>query len=68
MPSGISGRLNELFDPTVTNSSDFKTRGWDAEYGGTIAAVIDVATKVPLGGLHMDATSYGARSAPMARG
>ena len=58
VPSGISGSLNELFDPTVTNNIDFKTGGWDAEYGGKIAAVIDVTTRIPVGGFHMDATSY----------
>jgi hypothetical protein len=59
VPSGISGSLNELFDPTVTNDIDFKTGGWDAEYGGKLAAIIDVTTRVPVGGFHMDATSYG---------
>jgi hypothetical protein len=59
VPSGISGSLNELFDPTVTNNIDFKTGGWDAEYGGKMAAVIDVTTKIPAGGFHMDVNSYG---------
>ena len=34
VPSGISGSLNELFDPQVVNQIDFQTGGWDAEYGG----------------------------------
>ena len=59
VPSGISGSLNELFDPTVTNNIDFKTGGWDAEYGGKLAAIIDVTTRIPVGGFHMDASGYG---------
>ena len=31
VPSGISGSLNELFDPQVVNQIDFQTGGWDAE-------------------------------------
>lgn len=33
VPAGISGSLNELFDPSVVNQIDFKTGAWDAEYG-----------------------------------
>lgn len=59
VPSGISGSLNELFDPAVVNQMDFITGGWDAEYGGKNAAIINVTTKIPAGGLHWGASTYG---------
>ena len=59
VPSGISGSLNELFDPQVVNQIDFQTGGWDAEYGDKNAAVVNVTTRIPAGGLHLDASSYG---------
>jgi hypothetical protein len=57
--SGISGSLNELFDPQVVNQIDFQTGGWDAEYGDKNAAVVNVNTRIPSGGLHLDASGYG---------
>src|SRR5205823_1369567 len=33
VPSGVSGSLNELFDPQVVDQIRFVTGGWDAEYG-----------------------------------
>ena len=59
VPSGISGSLNELFDPQVVNQIDFQTGGWDAEYGNKNAAVVNVTTRIPSGGFHLDASSYG---------
>ncbi|HEX7977258.1 MAG TPA: TonB-dependent receptor [Gemmatimonadaceae bacterium] len=58
VPSGISGSLNELFDPEVVNQITFQTGGWDAEYGNKNAAVVNVATKIPPGSFHLDASSY----------
>lgn len=58
VPSGISGSLNELFDPEVVNQITFQTGGWDAEYGNKNAAVVNVATKIPSGGFHLDASTY----------
>ncbi len=58
VPAGISGSLNELFDPQVVNEITFQTGGWDAEYGNKNAAVVNVATKIPSGGFHADAASY----------
>ena len=58
VPSGISGSLNELFDPEVVNQITFQTGGWDAEYGNKNAAVVNVATKIPAGGFHLDASTY----------
>src|SRR5467141_1183478 len=59
VPSGISGGLNELFDPQVVNQIDFQTGGWDAEYGNKNAAVVNVTTRIPSGGFHLDASGYG---------
>ena len=59
VPSGISGSLNELFNPEVVNQITFQTGGWDAEYGNKNAAVVNVSTKVPSGGFHLDASTYG---------
>ncbi len=56
VPSGISGSLNELFDPATVNRIDFQTGGWDAEYGGKNAAVINVLTRIPTG--RADFSSY----------
>ena len=58
VPAGISGSLNELFDPSVVNQIDFQTGGWDAEFGNKNAAVVDVTTRVPAGGFHLDASNY----------
>ena len=58
IPPGISGSLNEVFDPTIVNTVDFQTGSWDAEYGGRNVAVINVQTRVPSGGFHASASSY----------
>jgi Carboxypeptidase regulatory-like domain len=58
VPPGISGSLNELFDPQVVNNIDFQTGGWDAEYGGRNAAIINVQTKIPAGGFHAGMSAY----------
>lgn len=59
VPSGVSGSVNELFDPAIVNSITFKTGGWDAEFGNKNAAVIDVTTKIPLGDFHLNASGFG---------
>ncbi len=59
VPPGISGSLNELFDPGVVNSINFQTGGWDAEYGGRNAAIVNVTTKIPAGGFHGTLSSNG---------
>lgn len=59
VPPGISGSINELFDPTVVNQINFQTGGWDAEYGGRNAAIVNVTTKIPSGGFHGSVSSYG---------
>src|SRR3989440_17348 len=64
VPAGISGSLNELFDPQVVNQIDFQTGGWDAEYGDKNAAVVNVTTRIPSGGFHLDASGYGGSFTP----
>ncbi len=59
VPSGVSGSLNELFDPKVASKIDFQTGGWDAEYGGKNIAIINIQTHVPAGGFHANVTGYG---------
>ncbi|MDB4909363.1 MAG: hypothetical protein JWO39_186 [Gemmatimonadetes bacterium] len=59
VPSGISGSLNELFDPSVVDRIEFQTGGWDAEFGNKNAAVVDVRTRIPTGGFHMNLDGYG---------
>jgi len=59
VPAGISGSLNELFDPQVVNQIDFQTGGWDAEYGNKNTAIVNVTTRIPSGGFHLDASGYG---------
>jgi len=56
---GISGSLNELFDPSIVDKISFLTGGWDAEYGNRNAAIVDVQTKVPVGHLQGAITAYG---------
>jgi hypothetical protein len=58
VPAGISGSLNELFDPSVVNEIDFKTGGWDAEFGNKNTAVVDISTRIPTGGFHVQAATY----------
>jgi len=58
VPSGISGSLNELFDPQVVNQIDFQTGGWDAEYGNKNAAVVNINTRIPSGGFHYELSGF----------
>ena len=58
VPSGISGSLNELFEPAVVNEIDFMTGGWDAEYGNKNAAIVNITTRIPAGGLHYQASGF----------
>jgi hypothetical protein len=59
VPAGISGSLNELFDPSVVNQIDFTTGAWDAEYGNKNAAIVNITTRIPTGGFHVNAGGYG---------
>jgi hypothetical protein len=57
--TGISGGLNELFDPEVASQIRFQTGGWDAEYGNKNAAIVYVTSKVPTGQFHLTASGSG---------
>ena len=58
VPSGVSGSLNELFDPQVVDQIRFVTGGWDAEYGNKNTAIVNVNTRIPVGGFHSDVGAY----------
>jgi outer membrane cobalamin receptor len=58
VPPGISGSLNELFDPNVVDRITFQPGSWDAEYGNKNAAIVDVNTRIPAGGLQAQGSSY----------
>jgi outer membrane cobalamin receptor len=55
---GISGSLNELFDPSVIDRAEFITGGWDAEYGNKNTAIVNIGTRIPSGGPHLIASGY----------
>jgi outer membrane receptor protein involved in Fe transport len=58
IPLGVFGGLNDVIDPKVIDRATFITGAQPAEYGGQIAAVIDVQTKVPSGKAHLDLSEY----------
>ncbi len=58
IPLGVFGGLNEVVDPKVIDHVTFLTGGFPAEYGGQMAAVMDVQTHVPSGKFHLDASTY----------
>ncbi len=59
VPLGVFGGLNEVVDPKVINRATFMTGGFPAEYGGQMAAIIDLNNRVPTGSFHLDASTYG---------
>jgi len=58
VPLGVFGGLNEVVDPKVIDRATFITGGFPAEYGGQMAAVIDLNNRVPSGQVHLDASTY----------
>ena len=58
VPLGVFGGLNEIVDPKVIESATFITGGFPAEYGGQIAAIVDIMNRVPGGKFHLDFSSY----------
>jgi hypothetical protein len=58
VPLGVFCGLNDVVDPKVIDRATFITGGQPAEYGGQVAAVIDVQTKVPSGKAHLDFSEY----------
>jgi len=59
VPLGVFGGLNDLVDPKVIDRALLMDGGWPAEYGGQVTAVIDLQNRVPTGGFHLDASTYG---------
>ena len=58
VPLGVFGGLNEVVDPKAIDRATFITGGFPAEYGGQMAAIIDLNNRVPTGTLHLDASTY----------
>jgi hypothetical protein len=58
IPLGVFGGLNEIVDPKVISKVAFYTGGFPAEYGGQIAGLMDIQSKVPSGNFHLDISTY----------
>lgn len=58
IPLGVFGGLNEVVDDHVIDRAIFLTGGFPAEYGGQMAGIIDIQSRVPSGHLNIDAESY----------
>lgn len=58
IPLGVFGGLNEVVDPKVIDRATFMTGGFPAEYGGQMAAIVDVQNRVPSGNYHLDASTF----------
>ena len=59
IPLGVFGGLNEVVDPKVIKLITFYTGGFPAEYGGQVAALINVQNQVPPGLFHLSLSTYG---------
>ena len=64
VPLGVFGGLNEVVDPKVIERATFITDGFPAEYGGQMAAVIELQNRVPSGAFHLDFSGYGGSYLP----
>jgi hypothetical protein len=49
IPLGVFGGLNEIVDPQVISKVTFYTGGFPAEFGGQIAGLMDIQSRVPPG-------------------
>lgn len=58
VPLGVFGGLNEIVDPKIISRVTFYTGGFPAEFGGQIAGLMDVQTRVPSGSFHLDVSSF----------
>lgn len=58
IPLGVFGGLNEVVNPKVIKLITFYTGGFPAEYGGQIAALINIQNQVPPGPFHLSLSSY----------
>ncbi len=56
---GVMGSLNSIVNTKVVNRATFMDGAWPAEYGGQLAAVINLQNRVPPGGFHLDFSTYG---------
>jgi len=68
VPAGISGSINELFEPSVVNEIAFTTGGWDAEYGNKNAAIVNITTRIPAGGLHYQLSGFAGNYGTLGQG
>jgi hypothetical protein len=59
IPLGVFGGLNEIVDPQVISKVTFYTGGFPAEFGGQIAGLMDIQSRVPPGKFHLDLSTYG---------
>ena len=58
IPLGVFGGLNEIVDPKIIYSITMMTGGFPAEYGGQMAAILDLDTKIATHHFHLDFSSY----------
>lgn len=58
VPLGVFGGLNDVIDPKVIDRISFYTGGFSAEYGGQMAAIMDIQTRVPSGRFHLNMSGY----------
>ena len=54
IPLGVFGGLNEIIDSKVIQRMTLMTGGFPAEYGGQLAAVLDIQTVIPVTHFHLD--------------
>jgi len=59
VPLGVFGGLNEIVDSKVIDRITMMTGGFSAEYGGQMAAIMDIDTKIPADHFHLDFSTYG---------
>ncbi|MGA2297768.1 MAG: TonB-dependent receptor [FCB group bacterium] len=58
VPLGVFGGLNEIVDTKAIERMTMVTGGFPAEYGGQMAAIMDIQTIVPSGHSHIDFSTY----------
>ncbi|HYM19928.1 MAG TPA: TonB-dependent receptor [Candidatus Kapabacteria bacterium] len=58
VPLGVFGGLNSVVDDKVVDVATLLTGTIPAEYGGQVAAVINLQNRVPTGAAHLDFSTY----------
>ena len=58
VPLGVFGGMNEIVDTKAIERMTMLTGGFPAEYGGQMAAILDIQTIVPSGHTHVDFSTY----------